>query len=314
MSPKFKSSKKPLGIAFEGGGICGLAHIGVCKYLQEQGLYDSLKFFAGTSAGSMIAGLAACRVPVLQLEAALLKFDFESFNNSNWLFLGNTYRLINNYGWSDGQNIEEVYGQLLKNNIGDSEITLGQIYQKYGSGLVITATSWNDRKTYYYTFDSHPDMKLKEAVRRSASYPINFTPAVDGNDYLLDGGILDNYPIRALYPYCEPENVIGCKLIPSDNPSRCPNFPLITVVTDSKHSKHSKNQKKPDCSSIVDYLSGILEIWQTFALRAHVHSDDWSRSIQINVGNISILNFNISNQTKEWLVRQGYEGAGNHFS
>ena len=308
----------PLGIAFEGGGICGLAHIGVCKYLEDQNLYSSLKFFSGASAGSMIAGLVACRVPFSKLKKILLNFDFESLNNSNWLFIGNAYRLLNHYGWSDGQNIEEVYGKLLKEYVGDSEITLGQIKEKFDSGLIISATSWKKRKSVYYAFDTHPDMKLKEAVRRSASYPINFSPAVQDKDFILDGGVLDNYPLRALYPYCEPDSVIGCKLISNDDPDKCPLIPKIQMVDDPERdqSKQSKRKSKEvaDCSSLVEYLLGILEIYQTFALRAHVHSEDWARSLQINVGNISILDFKLSTTNKKWLVLQGFQAAQNYFS
>ena len=46
-----------LGIALSGGGIRGIAHAGVLKALEDNGIWVDI--IGGTSAGSLIAGLYA---------------------------------------------------------------------------------------------------------------------------------------------------------------------------------------------------------------------------------------------------------------
>ena len=54
---KIKKCKGKIGIAFGGGGTRGLAHIGVLKAFEENGIeFDEV---AGTSAGSIIGALYA---------------------------------------------------------------------------------------------------------------------------------------------------------------------------------------------------------------------------------------------------------------
>jgi NTE family protein len=48
------------GIALAGGGVRGAAHVGVLRALQENGLFPAS--IAGTSAGSVVAGLYAAGV------------------------------------------------------------------------------------------------------------------------------------------------------------------------------------------------------------------------------------------------------------
>ena len=61
---------KKLGLALGGGGLKGLAHIGVLQVLQENGIKPS--FISGTSAGSIVAALYACGIDPQQM-AELVK-------------------------------------------------------------------------------------------------------------------------------------------------------------------------------------------------------------------------------------------------
>ena len=45
---------------------------------------------------------------------------------------------------------------------------------------------------------THPDLSLKEAVKRSCAFPIIFKPVLDGSNCYIDGGVFANLPLN----YC----------------------------------------------------------------------------------------------------------------
>ncbi|MBO5811833.1 MAG: patatin-like phospholipase family protein, partial [Bacteroidaceae bacterium] len=51
------NSRPKVGLVLSGGGAKGAAHIGVIKYIEEQGI--PIDFIAGTSMGSVIGGMYA---------------------------------------------------------------------------------------------------------------------------------------------------------------------------------------------------------------------------------------------------------------
>jgi len=295
------------GLALEGGGVCGLGHVGVIKYLDETNRLENITHFAGSSAGAMMAGLLACRIPYSDLEQILLTLDFRDFEDSKWLLFNDIYRLWCDYGWNQGKNISKIYGKILKQYLGDDQITLGQIREKYGTTLIITATSWKEGKTIYYHPDNDPQLKLVEAVRQSASYPAEFTPCSEGGDLYLDGGVLDNYPIQALDKWLPSDKVFGSKLVNSKP------MPVSHPEADQElDPSYSPPQNKLP-SNIVGYLKGIIRMYKDLALRIHISPDDWARSVLVNVGTTSTMDFDLSSDSKSWLINQGYSAAQKFF-
>src|SRR3990172_2829501 len=155
------------GLALEGGGVCGIGHLGVIQYLEETGQLSTLDHFAGTSAGAIVAGLLACRMPLDKLIIVMNNLNFRSFENSNWFILGNLYRVWSEFGLNPGTNIALIYGQILTDYLGTNTITLSQIRAQFGTTLIITTTSWKTGQTIYLNPDDHPEMTLIEAVQSS---------------------------------------------------------------------------------------------------------------------------------------------------
>ena len=65
-----------LGIAFGGGSIRGLAHVGVFKSLEKHGLTPAC--VSGTSVGSIVAAMVACGFSAKRIEEIALKLDWFS--------------------------------------------------------------------------------------------------------------------------------------------------------------------------------------------------------------------------------------------
>ena len=75
--------KRIKGIVFEGGGIAGIAHVGVLIKLQEWGLFNQITHFAGASAGAIIAGMLACKASLPYIEKKLSELDFKKFKDKS---------------------------------------------------------------------------------------------------------------------------------------------------------------------------------------------------------------------------------------
>ena len=79
---RMSRNKKPLvGAGFAGGGVRGLAHIGVLQVLEEAGL--QLDAVVGTSMGGLVAGLYAAGIPtadLLEFTLATGLLDLASFD------------------------------------------------------------------------------------------------------------------------------------------------------------------------------------------------------------------------------------------
>ena len=71
-----------IGIAFGGGSIHGIAHVGVLKAFAEKGL--KFDFIAGTSAGAILGVLAAAQLPHAEIEGIARRIEWPGIRSMSW--------------------------------------------------------------------------------------------------------------------------------------------------------------------------------------------------------------------------------------
>lgn len=285
------------GVALEGGGVAGTGHSGAIEILDQMGVYRRLTHFAGSSAGSMVAALMACRVSAKEIKEILINLDFRRLEDDSWFYLKDFYRLWSEYGWNRGQAIEEVFGEVLEKYVGDREITYQQVKDRFGSFLITTSTDLGSEGTIYRSPETSPDLPIRKGIRESASIPIFYCPVRDGETMYVDGGLLNNYPIRKLYEYLDPEQVIGCKLVSS---------------VDRTCSKRLDAKTLP--TSLTAYVKLIITMLHDLNLKAHVEDADWDRTIKIDIGSVTATDFSISQEDKLNLIKSGETAARKFFN
>ena len=89
-SPRRRRKHRPSDLRSGGGFARGLAHIGVLKVLEEEGI--PVNFIAGTSVGSVIGAAYCSGISARELEemAALVRFkDFARWTLSRYGFASN---------------------------------------------------------------------------------------------------------------------------------------------------------------------------------------------------------------------------------
>lgn len=160
------------GLALGGGGIRGLAHIGVLKALEEEGLRPSL--LSGTSMGGLIAALYASGMSAWQLEAEALRASRPT----------RLMRLIELRPPRRGLLRTGGVRAYLEGLLGK-----GLDFASLRIPTVLTAVDLEAAEEILLG-----EGAVLEAVMATMAVPSLFEPVRLGNRILVDGGVLNNVP------------------------------------------------------------------------------------------------------------------------
>jgi len=166
--------KKTVSLVLGSGGARGLAHIGVIRWLEDNG-YD-IRSISGCSMGALVGGVYA----IGELDEyerwvrAVTKTDIVKLLD---LALGTD-------GLFKGGKIIDT----LKDLVGDSRIE--------DLPIAYTAVAANISRSREVWFSEGP---IFDAIRASISMPIFFTPFRHKGEDLVDGGILNPVPIAPTF-------------------------------------------------------------------------------------------------------------------
>lgn len=203
--------------ALGGGGARGLAHLGVLRVLEREGI--PIDFLAGTSMGAVVAAAYSA--------GGSLKYLTQLAERINWehLFDLRFPRL----GLIGGQRIISVVKLLSKN----------KKLEELDPPVWITAT---DLLTGDEVIFKTGEVEL--AVRSSISIPGVFTPVRHNGKLLVDGGVVANVPVKAARQMGA-DLVIGVDVSAGPNPLPPRNFVEILLKTmDIMGSKLNQSQIK----------------------------------------------------------------------
>lgn len=191
---------KTLGVALGGGGIRGLAHIGVLQVLSEAKVLPD--FVSGTSAGSVIAALWASGISPYQMEELACRLNPEKYLDYNLSgFLRFLLGLIlpgpevTFDGFIKGDRIEKLVYQL----------TGGKTLAQAGLPLAIIGCDIDSGRMVVFTNQDFAikdprvvmvrEALLSEAVRSSISIPATFVPLRFQDMQMVDGGLQSMVPV-----------------------------------------------------------------------------------------------------------------------
>ncbi|MBQ0029488.1 MAG: patatin-like phospholipase family protein [Bacteroidales bacterium] len=220
------SKKYKLGLALSGGGIRGVAHIGVLKALEEYGLKPDV--ISGVSAGSIVAAMYADGHSV---EEMLSFFQQSSFAKSTKL------NMPKNGGFMSTKGYANYLKQILK----------ATTFEELEIPLIINATELQTGTIEYFTSGD-----LLSAVVASSSVPILFNPTKRNGKYYVDGGVLCNLPAQVLREDCD--IVIGVHVNPILPMPEKTNYGIMTVAERVFHLAVNGNtvKEKSFCDIVID--------------------------------------------------------------
>ncbi len=160
-----------LGLALGGGAVLGFAHVGVLMELERARIRPAA--VTGTSAGAIVAALLAFGSSPERMRDLVAPLTWRKVSNFSASSLG----LVSN----------EALAELLRDELGDVRIEDAPV------PLAIIAADIHTGDPVVFR-----DGPLAEAVRASAAIPGIYTPVQIGDRLLVDGGIVENVPVRPL--------------------------------------------------------------------------------------------------------------------
>ena len=166
-SEKLKS--KSIGLVLSGGGVRGMAHIGVLRAMQEHGI--SAKMVSGSSVGALIAALYANGNSIADMlsffkETPLFRYNFLTILKPG---LVNTERYISIF---KGYFPEDDFANLERE-------------------LFVVATNLQKGEEEFFSSG-----ELIRPLLASAALPPVFSPVNINNSMYGDGGIMNNFPLE----------------------------------------------------------------------------------------------------------------------
>lgn len=199
-------------VCFSGGGVKGVAFVGVIRALEERDVIGKINYWVGSSAGAIVAALAAIGMTSEEMTTHLTTTSFQRFfdiggkdlSTSLWSRIvgwkSGIGDLITKWGMARGDEFASWLQDMLESKGMDRRITLYQLYIRTGKHLVVTATDVSRSATIVFSRTSHPNTPVVDVVKASMLYPFVFQPMrmQDGETsrLLIDGGLLDNFPLQ----------------------------------------------------------------------------------------------------------------------
>jgi len=194
-----------IGVVLSGGGAKGLAHIGVLKVLEELDLRPD--YITGVSMGALVGGLYSMGYSSDELDSIANDIDWNESITDNLKYNQVSINVKNDY--------KDYQLQLTGNNINEVGLPIGVVDGRVIS-QILSGLSWRSIGTE--NFDDFPipfrciatdiisgkpimfsSGNIARAMRASMAIPTAFTPVVIDTLLLVDGGIINNFPVKECF-------------------------------------------------------------------------------------------------------------------
>lgn len=197
------TQKPKIGLVLSGGGAKGLAHIGALKVLDSLGV--KVDYVAGTSMGAIVGSLYASGYSGKELDSIFNSIDFDKIINDDLPRASKAFYERNNSeryaitlpfdnfkvklpsALSRGQNTYNLLSKLMLHVSGISN------FEELPIPFFCIATNIETGKQVQLDKGN-----LTHAVMASGALPSLFQPVRINDTVLIDGGVVNNYPIEEL--------------------------------------------------------------------------------------------------------------------
>ena len=281
--------RKTVGLVLSGGGAKGVAHIGVIRVLEENGI--PIDYIAGTSIGAIIGGLYAAGYSTQEMEDFFLSKDLDDCLKGR---IDDKYLYYFTKSDPDPMWLRARFNvsktgvkYMIPTSIVSPKLLDFMFLEFFASATALAnsdfdslfvpfrcvATDVTNQKPYYF---SKGDLGL--AIRASMTFPFYFNPVSYNDALLFDGGIYDNFPVEELKKNFNPDIIIG--------------------------STVAQNYPKPQAENPISYLQKMIAYETNYSL------GDSATGVIIQpqvpeITSVNIIDFSNSSE----IMQRGYDAA-----
>ena len=233
--------------------------IGTLKALESR-LVD-VKEISGSSAGSILALFLALGMSVDEILDMALSLDVPKFVK---IRIGSFF---NKFGFVDLEPIREKLVEIC-----GCDPTFEELDMK----IYVSAYCLNSSTTDYFSRDTHPNMKVIDAVCMSMAIPLIFACGKYNGKSYIDGGTQEQYPMA---PFLDKKpHEITC----------------IKLKMDRVYQEEINNPRQ--------FVESLIRS----TLTNRVEYSEYTKMIEINVADTNIFDFNMPYEDKVKLYNIGY--------
>ena len=284
----FMNMKNKYTVIFGGGGIRGLAYVGAMKALRE--LQIEIDNLAGSSVGAIFATFYAAGYTPDEVKEIIFDFNALMFKDIN-------FTIGAEFAFSKG----DVFENWVRDNL--EKKFYGEKYQKgenppvtfrnLEKNLYIYTTDLRTNTQFVFSKNNTPDFEIAKAVRISAGFPGLMKPVEYEDKLLVDGDLAKSLPF---WECCSNDF-----LTPD---SRILEFRL-------------EGEKNNLCfKSVLDYFNAVYSTISNFSteniIKTYKDKDNFDY-ILIDTKDILILDFQLSNELREQVSKDGYDTTIKYF-
>lgn len=282
-----------IGISLSSGSSRGVYQLGALHAAECHSLLSHVKFFAGTSIGSITSLLLAVGWTPVTLFSKLCTDDI----NNAFDFSFNVSQSLQHWGLYDTSKFKQYVEKLIIEKYGRVP-TFQELYDETGNTFICTSYKLKSNKPcIYFNRLTHPMMSTLDAVILSCSIPLLFfAQSYEGSHY-IDGGVFDINPVRYLEQYIKQHHNLT-------------EFKVLGVTLAAR--LHVQEKDEGCIHTFLDFAKEIMlvSLFNQPRLESTKHSD----CINIETGqSADTTALNVDNKTKVRWFCNGLEQGLNYF-
>lgn len=255
-------------LVLAGGGIKGFGILGAIKYIEEKFELQRIKCFVGTSVGSIIGYLLCIGYTPMEIlhktiENKLIEklcdgIDFDSIQLNQGVLQFETI-------------LEELELMTLMRH--GKNFTMSELYDQFGKELVCVTFNYTKNQMEVLSRQHTPDLSCLQAVQMSSSVPFLFNKMTHNNMIYIDGGVVDNFPIKIALKYGMKYIIaIAANKINMENNTNLsiPHVISLPVIQNTKNTIKKFRKRFPiidiELTSLMfNFTVGVPEIMEMFS-------------------------------------------------